>query len=85
MIPYHLLLNLNGTISVKITKPRIMIPPPPIPWTQRPMISVESLCETQHTIVPMVKVAREVRRQIGRPNMSLREATKGIVTAQVRR
>jgi hypothetical protein len=33
----------------------------------------------------MVKAAREVRRQTGRPNISLREAMNGMVTAQLKR
>jgi hypothetical protein len=49
------------------------------------MIKIESLWAMQHTIVPTVKAAREARRQIGRPNISLREAMNSMVTAQLKR
>jgi hypothetical protein len=36
-------------------------------------------------IVPIAKTPSEVTKQTGRPNISLRAAVKGIVTAQLRR
>jgi hypothetical protein len=72
-------------MSVNTTSPRIMIPPPPIPWILRPTIRIERLWAVQQTVVPAVKIPSDVRRQIERPKISLTAAIIGIVTAHVRR
>ena len=48
-------------MSVMMTWPSAMIPPPPIPWIARPASSSLKLCERQQSKVPIVKKANEIR------------------------
>jgi hypothetical protein len=84
-VPYHFGRNLNGTISVKMTKQRTTIPAPPTPWIDLPTSIRTTPGATQHSIVPTVKQINDATRQSGRPKMSLMAAMKGIVTAFARR
>ena len=84
-MPTYLGRYLNGTMSEKQINERIMMPPPPMPCTDRPASKMPMLCETEHRIVPMANKRIDANRHWGRPRMSLREAVKGMVTATVRR
>jgi len=77
---------LRGTISAKITCPMVMMPPPPIPCTARPMKNtVKFLAMGAQSAVPMVKKSTETMSISLRPKMSDRAAMKGWQTAQARR
>lgn len=52
---------------------------------QRPTSSADIPRATEATIDPTVKAKREMRRQIGRPKISLMDAMIGMKTALVRR
>jgi hypothetical protein len=68
---------------VNMTRQRIMTPPPPIPCRHRPTSIVSRPRAMQQRMEPAVKRASDIITQTGRPKMSLREAMKGIVTAEV--
>lgn len=72
-------------MSVKMTRERTIMPPPPIPWMERPMRSRPNACAVEQMIVPTAKKMSEDMRQGTRPKMSDREAIKGMTTAQDRR
>lgn len=76
----------NGTMSAKMTWPMVMMPPPPIPWMERPMKkTVKFFAMGAHSAVPMVKNRTEVRSSSLRPKMSDSAAMKGWLTAHARR
>lgn len=49
---------LRGTISQKITCVMVMMPPPPIPWTDRPVSNTVKLRATEQSMVPTVNCKR---------------------------
>lgn len=79
-VPYHFGRWRRGTISVKMTRLRTMMPPPPIPWTERPPKSVAISGATAQMMEPIVNIKMEKIKRIGRPNMSDIEARNGIAT-----
>jgi hypothetical protein len=70
----------RGYIRVKV-----MIPPPPIPWMQRPVNIMVKSFDTAQRIVPTVKKRRETMSSCCRPNIWLIEAMTGWNMAEVRR
>jgi hypothetical protein len=84
-MPTYLGRNLNGTMSVNMTRDRMIIPPPPTPWMHLPTSKTEMASARAHRMLPMAKSKTEVKRQRGRPRMSLKEAVNGMVTPQVKR
>jgi hypothetical protein len=55
-------LHLKGTISQKMTWLRVMMPPPPMPWTVRPTSMTEKSLAAAQRIVPRVKKVKDTRR-----------------------
>jgi hypothetical protein len=45
---------LRGTMSQKITWVTVIIPPPPMPWMERPVSKMVKLWAAEHRIVPTV-------------------------------
>jgi hypothetical protein len=78
-------LCLNGTMSQNITWLIVMIPPPPIPWIDRPAKSTAKSFATEHVVVPIVKNTRANRRSGRRPKLSDIDAMTGWKTALERR
>lgn len=73
----------SGTISAKMTCPMVMMPPPPMPWIERPTKKTgKSLATGAQRMVPRVKNKTEARSISLRPKMSDRAAIKGWQTAQ---
>jgi hypothetical protein len=72
-------------MSVKMINPRVMIPPPPMPWTERPISSTVKSRATQAIRLPAVKKAKDKTRSNWRPKISERAAMEGWNIAQVRR
>lgn len=75
----------NGTKSVTMISVRAMIPPPPIPWIERPTRITVKLSATLATMAPAVKKTNATRISALRPKMSEREAKLGWKTVDVRR
>lgn len=77
--------TLKGTMSQNMTWVRVMIPPPPTPWIQRPVNMTVKSQATVHRMMPTVKQTREMRSNCWRPQKWESEATTGWKTAEVRR
>jgi hypothetical protein len=73
------------TMSVTMTYVRATIPPPPIPWTDRPTRSVAELLATEAMIVPIVKITMDTSSTGFRPMICENEAHDGWKTVEVRR
>ncbi|KAK1634955.1 hypothetical protein BDP81DRAFT_432308 [Colletotrichum phormii] len=83
--PYHVGRSGNGTMSVKISRHKTIMPAPPTPWRDRPVNIKPMERDTQHKTVPTVKKATEVVRHGRRPNTRLRSAMNNITTALAKR
>ena len=72
----------SGTMSAKMTCPMVMMPPPPMPWIERPTKkTVKSLAMGAQRRVPRVKNNTETTSISLRPNMSDSAAVNGWHTA----
>ena len=72
-------------MSVMMTRPRDRVPPPPIPWTERPARSWVKFWARQHTSVPIVKSRTDENKSWRRPKTSDNATMKGWKMAHVRR
>jgi len=64
---------------------RIIIPPPPVPCTALPAISILTEVATPHINDPRKNIARDIRRASLRPKRSLILPQEGIDAAEARR
>lgn len=67
----------SGTRSVTMISVREMMPPPPMPWIDRPTRITVKLFATLATMAPAVKKTSAMRMSALRPKMSEREAKLG--------
>ena len=83
--PTHFGRDRSGTMSVKMTRVIVMIPPPPTPCMHRATRSVVKLWATPATRLPKANSARDGRSNCCRPKTSDTAAIKGWKTALVKR
>ena len=76
---------LRGTMSQKMTWARVMMPPPPTPWMQRPVSRTPKSWATAQRAVPKVNSTSEAISCRCRPKDSETDAMTGWLTAEVRR
>lgn len=76
---------LKGTISQKMSWVMAMMPPPPMPCTQRPMSMTVKSCASAQKAVPKVKETIDARSSRWRPKEDEAPAITGWKTAEVRR
>ena len=72
-------------MSQKMTWVMAMVPPPPIPCTQRPTSMTAKSCATAQRAVPKVKRTMDVTSSRWRPKQEEAAAITGWQTADVRR
>ena len=72
-------------MSQKMTWVMAMMPPPPIPCTQRPTSMTAKSCATAQRAVPKVKRTMDVTSSRWRPKQEEAAAITGWQTADVRR
>ena len=72
-------------MSVTMTIPIEMIPPPPMPWIERPASNSAKLWAAQQRAEPTVKKKIDSNKISRRPKISERAAMNGWQAALVRR
>jgi len=70
-------------MSVTMISVREIIPPPPMPWIDRPTRIMVKFFATAETMAPTVKKMSATRIRLRRPKMSEREAKFGWKTVEV--
>ena len=70
MLPYRANL-FAGTISGTTTKPKDMVPEPPMPWKARNMMSCVIVWADPHAPEAITKIMMDVTKHVFRPTISL--------------
>ncbi len=72
-------------MSVMMISVIAMMPPPPVPWMERPTSIIVKFFDTAQTMEPTVKKVRAKRRRGRRPQRWEKATQLGCQTVEVRR